>query len=92
MEFKDETHSNAVLEALHKQQTESTHLCDVILRVEDEKIPAHSCVLAACSDYFKTLLTGNFEDCRAKDYNIPKGPLSHQAIYSEYRSEINKYH
>lgn len=62
------------MDELYKQQQSSTHLCDVILRVEDEEIPAHSCVLAACSDYFKTLLTGDFDDCRAKDYNIPNAP------------------
>lgn len=36
---------------LHRQQQRGV-LCDVLLRAEGEVVPAHSCVLSACSPFF----------------------------------------
>ncbi|XP_038620671.1 BTB/POZ domain-containing protein 18 [Tachyglossus aculeatus] len=36
---------------LHRQQRSGT-LCDVLLQAEGEAVPAHSCVLSACSPFF----------------------------------------
>ena len=49
----------------------SVHCC---FQVDNETIVAHSCVLVACSDYFRTLLTGNFKDCKGREYSLPNAP------------------
>ena len=42
------------LQALYEQQKKS-HLCDLLLIVENVSFPVHKCVLAAFSGYFYTL-------------------------------------
>ncbi|KAI6656850.1 Kelch-like protein 3 [Oopsacas minuta] len=39
-------------------------LCDVVLRVDQQDLPAHKCVLAATSPYFRAMFTGNLSESR----------------------------
>ena len=45
---------------------ESEQLCDVILEVEGERIPAHRVVLASLSSYFRAMFTGEMTESRKK--------------------------
>ncbi len=51
---------------------EAEQLCDVILEVEGETIPAHRVVLASLSAYFRAMFTGEMAESRkqkADDHN-----------------------
>nr|XP_033775597.1 BTB/POZ domain-containing protein 18 [Geotrypetes seraphini]XP_033775599.1 BTB/POZ domain-containing protein 18 [Geotrypetes seraphini]XP_033775600.1 BTB/POZ domain-containing protein 18 [Geotrypetes seraphini]XP_033775601.1 BTB/POZ domain-containing protein 18 [Geotrypetes seraphini]XP_033775602.1 BTB/POZ domain-containing protein 18 [Geotrypetes seraphini] len=45
-----------IFRQLHRQQKDNT-FCDVILQVEGMQIPAHSCILSACSPFFTERLS-----------------------------------
>lgn len=72
MDFENEDHAVSLLEELFRQQRCKKHLCDVTLRAGGDKIYAHACVLAASSDYFRALLSGDFEDCHKRECDIPR--------------------
>ncbi|XP_071053951.1 kelch-like protein 4 isoform X4 [Onthophagus taurus] len=59
-------------------------LCDITLVVDDVKIHAHKVVLAACSEFMKTLLTGDF-----KEYQQPTIKLSE--INAEAANQVVNY-
>ncbi|WAR12212.1 ZBT24-like protein [Mya arenaria] len=52
--YRDLNQNNSIFQALNIQRLESK-LCDVVLKVYDANIYAHSCVLAAASPYFEDL-------------------------------------
>ncbi len=52
-EYADPDHCNGVLTELQRQRYTAYHLCDVTLRVGQEKLLAHRSVLSACSEYFR---------------------------------------
>ena len=56
MVFLD-SYSLDVMEEL-REQRKAGILCDANVKVGDTQIPAHKCVLVACSNFFKTLYTG----------------------------------
>uniref|UniRef100_A0A8C5M453 POZ/BTB and AT hook containing zinc finger 1 n=1 Tax=Leptobrachium leishanense TaxID=445787 RepID=A0A8C5M453_9ANUR len=49
-------HSSDVLQQLNQQRKTGGRFCDVILRVGEDSFPAHRAVLAACSQYFESVL------------------------------------
>jgi len=55
-EFESASHSGLVLSGLDRLREQSL-LFDVVLIVEGQKFPAHRCVLAACSEYFRAMFT-----------------------------------
>nr|XP_022911488.1 kelch-like protein 2 [Onthophagus taurus] len=59
-------------------------LCDITLVVDGVKIHAHKVVLAACSEFMKTLLTGDF-----KEYQQPTIKLSE--INAEAANHVVNY-
>ncbi|XP_075753946.1 POZ-, AT hook-, and zinc finger-containing protein 1-like isoform X2 [Pelodiscus sinensis] len=50
-------HSADLLHNLNQQRKNGGRFCDVLLRVGDERFPAHRAVLAACSEYFESVFT-----------------------------------
>ncbi|KAM3940824.1 POZ-, AT hook-, and zinc finger-containing protein 1 isoform 1-T2 [Leptodactylus fuscus] len=49
-------HSSDVLNQLNQQRKSGGRFCDVVLRVGEDSFPAHRAVLAACSQYFESVL------------------------------------
>ncbi|XP_018099553.1 POZ-, AT hook-, and zinc finger-containing protein 1 isoform X4 [Xenopus laevis] len=49
-------HSLDVLQQLNQQRRSGGRFCDVVLRVGEDSFPAHRAVLAACSQYFESVL------------------------------------
>ena len=68
VEFDSPTlaHGARVLDIMNKHRKESLKLCDVVLRIGDEHIPTHRAVLAACSQYFYAMFTGDLVESRQK--------------------------
>ncbi|CAF1190894.1 unnamed protein product [Adineta steineri] len=62
-------HAKFLLENLNllRQQKE---LCDVILILGQNKIPAHRAILSACSPYFKAMFTGELAESRQTEIII----------------------
>lgn len=50
-------HSQQLIARMNKLR-KAEHLCDVTLKVEQVLFPAHRLVLAAASDYFAAMFTG----------------------------------
>ena len=48
----------------------SEQLCDVVLIVEGERIPAHRVILASLSDYFRAMFTGEMAESRLREIVI----------------------
>jgi hypothetical protein len=53
----DSFHSQQLIARMNKLR-KAEHLCDVTLKVEQTLFPAHRLVLAAVSDYFAAMFTG----------------------------------
>ena len=53
-----DSHAKTILTTMNNLR-KLNKLCDVLLKVEDKEFPAHRIVLAACSDYFCAMFTGN---------------------------------
>ena len=53
----DSVHSQQLISRMNKLR-KAEHLCDVTLKVDQTLFPAHRLVLAAVSDYFAAMFTG----------------------------------
>ncbi|CAF4955370.1 unnamed protein product, partial [Rotaria sp. Silwood1] len=62
-------HAKFLLENLNLLRKQK-ELCDVILIVGQNKIPAHRAVLSACSPYFKAMFTGELAESRQTEIVI----------------------
>jgi hypothetical protein len=49
---------------------EAEHLCDVVLEVEGDRIPAHRVVLASLSAYFRAMFTGEMAESKKRVITI----------------------
>ncbi|KAK0062660.1 kelch-like protein 26 [Biomphalaria pfeifferi] len=58
-----ENHCCALLHGLQELRKSNT-LCDYTLIADDQSIPVHRVVMAACSDYFRVMLTGFMKESR----------------------------
>jgi hypothetical protein len=57
----DFVHSQQLIARMNKLR-KAEHLCDVTLKVEQTLFPAHRLVLAAVSDYFAAMFTGEVQN------------------------------
>ena len=66
--YSDKQFAKAFVEmnALRK----SEQLCDVILEVEGQRVPAHRIVLASLSEYFRAMFTGEMAESKQKVVTI----------------------
>lgn len=71
--------SDYLLEALNEQRTEGV-LTDVVLEVDGEEFDAHKNILAAASDYFKIMFTGNFKEQTASIIDLDDTPISAETL------------
>ncbi|KAL5022556.1 hypothetical protein ScPMuIL_001711 [Solemya velum] len=66
VQFRASNHGDTVLAGLmylrDKQQ-----LFDVVLVVQEERLPAHRVVLASCSDYFRAMFTNGLLECQQEE-------------------------
>ena len=80
MDFEDTGQAKEILAELNRQRTATPELCDFRLVVQGHHIPAHRCVLAACSSYFRALFAGSFDDAHGAVCVIPDS--SHSVAFS----------
>ncbi|XP_052230121.1 kelch-like protein 26 [Dreissena polymorpha] len=60
--FEDVSHGGLLMRGLNKLRDQK-QLFDVVLIVENERLPAHRVVLASCSDYFRAMFTNGLIEC-----------------------------
>jgi len=68
-------HTSKVLSLLNEHRLQNTKLCDIQLRINNELIPVHRSVLAACSPYFLAMFNGDMKESKQsivdlKDVNL----------------------
>ncbi|XP_013408733.1 kelch-like protein 26 [Lingula anatina] len=62
-------HGNTVLLGLNELRKEGT-LCDYSLVAENTTLKVHKAVLAACSDYFRVMMTGDMREAREDSVHL----------------------
>ncbi|XP_046371478.2 kelch repeat and BTB domain-containing protein 8-like [Haliotis rufescens] len=65
MSYENDAHHGSVLEEM-KSMFDDRQLIDVVICVQDARIPAHRNVLAATSPYFKAMFTTNLTESRQR--------------------------
>ena len=79
LDIADWYHSS-VLRELNEQRTDG-YLCDVIVCVDEDRIPAHRCVLAAASPYFHSMFgEGHFSEATKKEVHLAVNKDAARAI------------
>ncbi|XP_053305081.1 kelch-like protein 36 [Spea bombifrons] len=61
--------SSQILRGLNEQRQRG-HFCDIILVADDQKVPAHRSLLAACSDYFNSMFTIGMKEAHQKEVEL----------------------
>lgn len=67
--FEASDHGDVVLAGLTKLR-DMQQLFDVVLAVENERLPAHKVVLASCSEYFRAMFTDGLLETRLDEIRL----------------------
>ena len=69
-------HETNPLQQALAAQWRKHQFCDITITVEDSSFKAHRCVLAACSDFMGSLLSGGFADSSSPTINLSEVPAT----------------
>ena len=69
-------HETNPLQQALAAQWRKHQFCDITITVEDSSFKAHRCVLAACSDFMGSLLSGGFADSSSPTISLPGVPAT----------------
>ena len=88
LDIADWYHSS-VLRGLNEQRTDA-YMCDVVVCVDEDRIPAYRCVLAAASTYFRGMFgEGHFSEATKKDVHLAVNKdAAHAVINLIYTGEL----
>ncbi|XP_037094385.1 kelch-like protein diablo [Pollicipes pollicipes] len=67
--FDNVVHPKTVLDGLNELRGD-TVFCDVVLRVGEQRFPAHKCVLASASPYFKAMFTSQLKESQDEEVTL----------------------
>ncbi|OCT84496.1 kelch-like protein 36 [Xenopus laevis] len=67
--YRWEDHSTHVLHAFNEQRQKGL-FCDVVLVADEQRVPAHRNLLAACSDYFNSMFTIGMREAHQKEVEL----------------------
>lgn len=67
--YKWADHSSLVLQRLNEQRLRG-QFCDVVLVVDEQRVPAHRNILAVCSDYFNSMFTIGMREAHQKEVEL----------------------
>ena len=72
--YEDTSRSGHVLAEMHRLYL-TGRLCDVVLRVDSERIPCHRLVMAASSVYFERMFSNDMTEARSPEVSLPALPV-----------------
>lgn len=92
MNFSIGRHSREVLEQMNEYRL-SGKLCDIVLRAEDDRFPAHRVVLSAASRYFNGMFCNNMVECELKEVPLfgVRASTLRTIVEFAYTSEVDNY-
>ncbi|KAJ7311876.1 hypothetical protein JRQ81_006191 [Phrynocephalus forsythii] len=67
--YRSADHASLILQSLNAQRQQGL-FCDIVLVVEENKLPAHRNILAACSDYFNSMFTLGMREASQKEVEL----------------------
>ncbi|XP_005100559.1 kelch-like protein 12 [Aplysia californica] len=78
-----DVHSKEILSTMNSLR-KANKLCDVVLRVENQRFPAHRIVLAASSDYFNAMFTSSMKEKDKSEIDLLEIPASVMEILLDF--------